>query len=313
MRIIGPTIGRRLAYTGLLLATLVALGTFVSGTVSAVGSAQNPQDGSIGLEGTIKAPPPTQGGTIGTPGNGQTVTNGVITVSGLCKTGLLVKIFDNNIFVGSVMCVNSSYSLQVSLFSGRNDLVARVYDALDQAGPDSNLITVTFNDAQFAQFGTRVALTSTFAKLGADPGKELDWPITLTGGVGPYAISIDWGDGTPPVLLSEAYPGDITIKHVYNSAGVYNIVVKATDANGTIAFLQLVGVANGKVSQGANGTSTANSSSGSTNTGTSTPKTSVLWWPALILLPLIIISFWLGRRHELTTLRRRLEQNRDFS
>jgi hypothetical protein len=293
-----------------LLASLaVALLTFGSQAPLAValGSQQNPQSGSVGLEGTVASPPPTQAATIGVPGNGQVFSSMPITISGLCKTGLLVKIFSNNIFVGSASCTGSSFSLQANLFSGRNDLVARVFDSLDQAGPDSNVVSVTFNDAQFAEFGTRVSLSSTFAQLGADPGKELDWPIILTGGVGPYAISADWGDGTAPTLQSESFTGIITVKHVYNAAGVYKVIVKATDKNGTVAFLQLVGVANGKVGQGVTG-STSGSASG---TGLATTKTSIIWWPMLLLVPLIVIAFWLGRRHELFSIRKQLEKSRE--
>jgi len=281
---------------------LVALAPRVHG----LGSQQNPQNGSVGLEGTIKQPPPTQAATITTPGSGQTVKSVPITVSGLCKTDLLVKIFSNNIFVGSAVCTNGSYSLQVNLFSGRNDLVARVFDSLDQAGPDSNVVTVTFEDTQFAQFGTRVTLSSTYAEIGANPGSELDWPLILSGGLGPYALSIDWGDGTAPQLQSESFPGTITIKHVYKSAGVYKIIVKATDKNGTSAFLQLVGVANGKVTQS---NSTGSTSSGG-GTNTNNNSTSILWWPMLLLLPLIATAFWLGRRHELYALRKQLERSR---
>lgn len=275
--------------------------------VFGLGSQQNPQSGSVGMEGTIKSPPPTQAATISVPGSGQTVKTIPITVSGLCKTGLLVKVFSNNIFVGAATCANGSYSLQADLFSGRNDLVARVYDSLDQAGPDSNVVSVTYADTQFTVFGTQVSLSSLFAQLGADPGKELNWPIILSGGVGPYAISVDWGDGTSPALQSESFPGNIAIKHVYKSAGVYKVVVKATDANGTAAFLQLVGVANGKVSQSSITGSGSSSGSGS---GVSTSKTTIIWWPMLLLLPLIFSSFWLGRRHELFSIRKQLERSR---
>jgi len=272
---------------------------------AALGSPQTPQSGSVGLEGTIGAPAPTQAATIALPTNGQTFTTMPITIAGSCKTGLLVKIFSNNIFVGSAQCTNGSYSLQISLFSGRNDIVARVYDALDQAGPDSNTISVFFNDAQFAQFGSRVSLTSTYAKLGANPGTELDWPIVLSGGVGPYAISTDWGDGTSATLQSEAFTGTITIKHTYSSAGIFNVIVKATDANGTTAFLQLVGVANGKVTQGATAGGTNGTSNGGGNGGTTA------WWLTLIIIPFIIVAFWLGRRHELYSIRKHLDQSRN--
>ena len=270
----------------------------------AAGSSQNPQSGSVGLEGTIGAPAPTQAATIITPTSGQTFTNTPITVSGLCQTGLLVKVFSNNVFVGSVQCVGGSYSLQVDLFSGQNDLVVRVYDALDQAGPDSNLVSITFNDAQFTHFGAHVSLSSIYAKLGADPAQELDWPVILSGGVGPYAISTDWGDGQAPTLQSVAFTGTITLKHTYASAGVYKVTVRATDTNGTTAFLQLVGVANGKVSQGVSG-------SGTSGGVTVIYKTTIEWWPAWFLLPFIVLAFWLGRRQELYSIRKSIEQSRN--
>lgn len=258
-----------------------------------------PQSSSVGLQGTIPAAPPAQGGTIATPGAGAVFTSTPITVSGLCPNGLLVKVFSNNIFVGSTECQSGSYSIQVDLFSGRNDLVTRVYDALDQAGPDSSVVTVTFNDAQFAQFGTRVSLTSNYAKRGANPGQQLVWPILLSGGTGPYAISIDWGDGKPADLFTEDFPGEFDAKHVYNAAGIYSVTVRATDKNGTTAFLQLVGVGNGQAKQAA-ATSPTNQPP--------TSSTRVVWWPAAVLLPLVIAAFWLGQRHELFAIRRHLEQ-----
>jgi len=251
------------------------------------------QSGSIGIQGTIPSPPPARGATIVVPSNGAIFTNVPITVSGLCPTGLLVKIFDNNVFVGSTVCVNGSYSLQIDLFSGRNDLVARVYDALDQAGPDSNTVTVTFNDAQFLQFGTHVSLSSVYAERGAPPGSELDWPILLSGGTGPYAISVDWGDGSPSDLFSVDNAGPLTIKHVYKLAGIYKVIVKATDKNGGEAFLQLVGQATGAAQNNNKG-------------GNVIIVKDVLWWPALAMLPLIFAAFWIGRRHELYSLRKHL-------
>lgn len=287
---------RRVVVT-LILALLLGSSSYVP-VSAARDTSQNPQSGSIGLEGTISTAPPTRGATITTPGNGASFTTTPITVAGLCPSGVLVKIFDNNVFVGATTCNNGSYSLQIDLFSGSNQLVARVYDALDQAGPDSNTVTVTFNDAQFAQFGTRVMLTSIYARRGANPGTELDWPVILSGGVGPYAISIDWGDGSSPQLQSLSNPGDFTIKHTYTNSGVYRVIVRATDKNNTTAFLQLVAVADGAAQSGAGSTG---------NNNTSQLRTIVLWWPVLLILPLLFVTFWLGRRHELYVLRKELD------
>lgn len=282
----------RLMGIGLCVMVLGAIVIFQT-TVWAANPA--PQSGSIGLEGTISTAPPTRGATIAVPANGAVFTGVPITVSGLCPTGLLVKVFANNIFVGSTVCSNGSYSLQISLFSGQNDLVARVYDALDQAGPDSNTVTVTFNDAQFSQFGTQVSLSSVYAERGAPPGTELDWPVLLNGGTGPYAISVDWGEGSPSELISVANPGTVTLKHTYKTAGIYTVIVKATDKNGEIAFLQLVGQATGATQ----------SNSTKSNNGNVVIEKDVIWWPAVAMLPLILAAFWIGQRHGIDKIRRR--------
>ncbi len=254
-----------------------------------------PQSGSMVLEGTISSAPPTRGATITVPSNGATFSSLPITVSGLCPTGLLVKIFDNGVFVGSTVCQRGSYSLQIDLFSGRNDLVARVYDALDQAGPDSNTVTVTLNNAQFLQFGTPLTLSSPYAERGAAPGTQLQWPIVLSGGVGPYALSIDWGDGTAADLMSVTTPGTVTIKHVYKSSGLYTVIIKATDKNGGQAFLQLVGQATGAVQNNKQGETTV-------------VKRDMIWWPLLMMVPLIFLSFWLGTRSNLVNVQKRFQE-----
>jgi len=284
----------------LLSIAAVQLGIVVFAIVPAA-AVTNPQTGSLGLEATIPSAPPQKAATIATPSNGAVFSSIPITVSGLCQTGLLIKVFSNNVFVGSTMCTNNSYELQVDLFSGRNDIVTRVYDALDQAGPDSNVVSVTFNDAQFISFAARVGLTSDYARRGANPGEELDWPITINSGTPPYAVSVDWGDGKPADLQSLAFADTITLKHTYDVAGTYHIIVKVSDSKGTTAFLQLVGVANGAI-QGANASS---------KTPTLT-KTVVLWWPLVIFMPLLLAAFWLGRRHELYTLRKHLEDSTNF-
>ncbi|MEO6761128.1 MAG: PKD domain-containing protein [Candidatus Saccharimonadales bacterium] len=282
----------------LVLGLVIAFG--LTAAVAALGSEQNPQSGSSGLQGTISSPPPTRGARISLPTGGQTFTSTPIQVSGTCPDGLLVKVFTNNIFVGSADCDNGSFTLQVDLFSGENDLVARVYDSLDQPGPDSNTVIVTFQDALFIKFGSHVSVTSNFAKIGADPGATLSWPIIISGGSGPYAVSIDWGDGSGNDLKSVAFVGQVNVDHVYKNAGSYTVVIKVTDANGTTAFLQVVGVGNGKVTQ----------SSSSTNKGAATIITKKIYliWPLLLIFPIALIAFWLGRRYELQSLRQQIEK-----
>lgn len=259
---------------------------------------QQSQSGAAGIEATIPSAPPKTAATISVPKNGQHFTNLPIDVSGICSGDVLVEIFDNNVFVGSALCQGGSYSLQIDLFDGQNDLVARVFDALNQQGPDSSTVTVFFSGALPAG-GSRPSLTTAYARRGANPGDLLSWPITLSGGTGPYAVSIDWGDKSALDLISRAAPGNFNIEHTYAQSGVFNVTIKVTDANGSAAFLQVVGVSNGPIQQ---------STSNKNGAATVKVQKEIIWWPLLILFGLTLVAFWLGKKHQLETIRGRLRR-----
>lgn len=269
-----------------------------------------PQSGTVGVEGTIPSDPPTQAATIVQPAAGQSISTIPVTVSGTCPNSTIVKIFSNNIFIGSALCTNGSYTIRVSLFSGRNDLVAQVFDALDQQGPDSRVVTVNYTDAQYAQFGSHVLITSQFARRAADPGAVLEWPVIVSGGLGPYALSIDWGDGSGPELHSEPFAGNLSYKHSYKTAGVYKVIFTVVDGNGTAGYLQVISVATGNTTTGGNaaGTSSNGGTNGSDANKTVVTQTKVLWQPTVALVFLAIATFWLGQKFELSAIRKRIER-----
>lgn len=260
-----------------------------------------PKANSYGLEATKLQPAPTTTATISTPSNGGSFSTSPITVSGLCTTGLLVQVYDNGALVGAINCVGGSFSLQVSLFTGVNDLSATQFDDLDQASPDSNHVSVTYNNASFSAFGALITLTSNYGRRAANPGSMLTWPLLLSGGTGPYAFSIDWGDGNPATLKSQPLAGEVDISHVYDKAGIYHVTVKVTDVNGVSAFLQLVAIANG--TPVSSGTTSGNSKGGTTTV------TKVMWIPTIATTVLLFPTYWLGRRSELVSLHRQLEKD----
>jgi hypothetical protein len=200
------------------------------------------------------------------------------------------------------MCDNGTFTMQISLFEGQNDLTATDYDDLGQAGPSTNLTTVNYSNTNFSAFGTLITLTSNYGRRAANPGSMLSWPLLVSGGNGPYAFSIDWGDGTPSELKSQALAGTVDISHVYNKSGIYHVVVRVTDVHGITAFLQLIAVANGNV------TTTASASQNNSGKNTTT-ITHVLWLPAVIIFLLMIPVYWLGRRSELVALHNKLEKD----
>ncbi|HET7639807.1 MAG TPA: hypothetical protein VFK47_13860, partial [Ktedonobacteraceae bacterium] len=92
------------------------------------------------------------------------------------------------------------------------------------------------------------------------------------------------------------------INHVYKNSGVYQVVVKVTDNNGVTAFLQLTAVATGEPTAG------VTKDTGDNNTTTVTKK-QLLWQPAGLMILLAFPIFWLGRRYELSALRRQIERD----
>lgn len=263
----------------------------------------DPVPGSYGIEATKKKAPPTQAPTITTPGNGSSFSSSPITVNGICQTDLLVQVYNNGVMVGAVICKGNSFSLQISLFAGTNELTAIMYDELDQAGPVSNSVTVNYTDTNFTAFGQLVTLTSSYGRRSAPAGNELSWPLQLSGGTGPYAFSIDWGDGTPAELKSQALSGLVTISHVYKKAGIYQVNIKVTDTNGVSAFLQVIAVASGKVD------TTTSTAKADAEAGSATPR--ILWIPYIILLLLLLPTYWLGRRSQLVSIRNKMLKERD--
>jgi len=139
------------SYGPLALMLLVVGVALLGCTVSAATPYTGPEAGSVALTGTMPAAAPKIAATITSPGNGQHFSTSPVTITGTCPKDTLVEIYKNNIFAGSGPCDDKgSFSFQIDLLIGQNTLIARVYDVLNQPGPDSNPVTV-FYDALPAQ------------------------------------------------------------------------------------------------------------------------------------------------------------------
>jgi hypothetical protein len=277
---------------GILLAIVgVLLLTF---TVNAAHPYDGPESGSIGLTGVVPGKPPKTGATIEVPTNGQRFSATPITVSGKCPENTLVEIFKNDIFAGSTTCSSTgSYTLEIDLLNGQNSLIARVYDALNQPGPDSNIVTV-FYDALPVQFGPLPSFDFGGAQLlintdavirGVFPNKEMSMRIDLIGGRPPYAVNVQWGDSTNKIIPRGDNIG-FTVTHTYKKAGIYQIGIQASDADGRVAFLTIAAIVNGQpdviVAAASN----------------NTQNTLLMLWPLYTAILTAVISFWLGEKRE---------------
>jgi hypothetical protein len=279
-----------IAVVGMLLATVSWSGTEAATTGS----------GTYNVYAVVPAPRPTTAPVITSPANGQSFSTNPVTVSGTCPDKTFIKVFSNGVLVGSVVCgQNKQFSLIVDLVIGQNSLTAVAFNINDESGPTSNTVNLTLTTPLGGLgFSTELLLQTTTYFRGAPPGTELEWPITLVGGVSPYAVSIDWGDGKQD-LLTRTAPGPFVLKHTYAKPGgylgAYPLIIRATDSSSHSAYLQVTSIVNAP---------------GGTNTkvgGSVVPTGLTIAWPIWALSALVVISFFVGEWREKRNVAKRLE------
>ena len=267
--------------------------------------------GSILFRTAVFGPPPRTKPTISTPQNNQHFGTPLITISGSCERGFLTRVSDNGIFTGAIFCSPAgTYQLQAQLFLGTNTLVVADFDNLDQSSPASDAVVVAYDGFSIEGISpvTPPSSSSTTGKVipfyiyaqnpikAYNPGDETTWELAFIGGTAPYALQINWGDGTID-LLSESSADAFTVKHIYKQSGTgprssYNIALKGTDVNNQTAYLQL--------------TVQVNQRSGTiADTRPNSDGRLMIAWPLWVVALLMVAGFRIG---ELTVARKQLGQ-----
>ncbi len=281
------------SYLPLMLALMVV--GVILGAFTASAQSPGPEAGSVGLTGVVEGKPPSSGATIDSPTNGSRFGESPITISGTCPKDTLIEVYKNDIFAGSTLCSsNGTYSFQIDLLFGENRLQARVYDALSQAGPDSNIVTITYDGlpSQPSPLGSldftgdQLLLNTDSVFRGTFPTESLSVPLSIIGGTPPFAVNIQWGDADNSVISRDS---NVTFdaEHTYNRAGTYQVGIQATDSVGRVAFLTVATIVNG-IPGGATTAATAT---------TSLPPLLAIW-PIYVGLVAVVGSFWLGEIRE---------------
>lgn len=282
------------------LAVLLMVVGCILGVYTVSAAPPGPESGSIGISGTVPAKPPTVAATIDAPTAGSRFAETPVEIAGTCPKDTLVEVFKNDIFAGSTSCSGSgTYSLKVDLLIGQNSIVARVYDALNQAGPDSNAVVI-FYDALPEQggpissldFGGSQLLLNTDAVFrGIFPNTDMIVPISVLGGTAPYAVNVQWGDSTNKVI-PRGDNVEFTTAHAYKKPGIYQISLQASDAEGRVAFLTVAAIVNGQPD------AAASTGVGGTGGNSGINGTLAVAWPVLVASFSAVVSFWLGERRE---------------
>jgi len=272
--------------TGMLLLTLTWKTSAVDYTVNA----------------SVPAAPLSDPAIITSPINGQHFSAKPIAVSGTCSYKSYIKLYRNDVFSGATLCnPDGTFGLLSDLSVGLNRLQAHVYNVTNDEGPLSPAVSV-FYQPRFPSppsSSTPFSLSSDYKYRGYKPGENISWSIGVSGGSGPYAFNVKWGDGTEANYV-QMDTKDLVMEHSYKKAGTYSVKINGADAEQATAFLQLTALVIGNQPP-------------ASIAGTTKPPSinnrlhNWLWllWPSYALLILMAISFWLGEREELRILQQK--------
>ena len=236
----GKKIQARHTSHGFLLLALLFTGVLLFanlGTLKAFGLASSD---NVHVSVNITGAPPTVGATITFPTANQVSSISLLQVSGTCPEGLLVAVYNNGAFAGSTICTsNNDFSVTVQLLEGTNTLQAQDYDGVNQPGPTTPQVSITYEPPvvtpettapvvtepdQLVPAPTVPAVPITVPQPSAEPcytlpnnkasvstntplisvnciqrnlfiGDTLSLSVLIHGGIAPYALLTDWGDG----------------------------------------------------------------------------------------------------------------------
>ncbi len=213
---------------------------------------------NLSVGATIPYDPPTQAAVIDSSVEGTTVQDALFTLHGTCQLMspvAAVTIIRNNQSIGSTVC-NGSFSLQIMLSPGVNDLIARTANASQLYGPDSQQVTVTLQlpaviptppapssepttPAAIAVAANNAAVQQLMSMTvepfsvmnNSSNGTAVTVHVVVGGGEHPYDVTLDWGDGSVEVRTVDQ-AGTYEFTHTYQAAGNYVVQGKVHDVLG---------------------------------------------------------------------------------
>ncbi|HTE21785.1 MAG TPA: hypothetical protein VK674_01970 [Candidatus Limnocylindria bacterium] len=309
----------------LVILLLLMVGVFLAHATFQVRAA------TVVVTAAANGPLPPSPAVILDPEEGDRISAIPIPVSGTCPYPYFVRLYRNNTFSGSTQCnPDGTWLLYSDLFVGENELVARIFNAADQEGPQSAPVTVYYEppgpsppgpgpvsptdpggdgSPGAATPGEEVSnpfliTTDVFFKA-IFVGQEISWEFGVVGGDEPFDVTVAWGDGGTSTI-TDLRERKFTVSHLYTKAPTsreyFPVTVSARDADDRKASLQVFTILNDRITPIGGGSSTGGDGPG----GTDITWLRRIWlaWPAYAITLLMVISFWLGQRRGLIILAR---------
>jgi hypothetical protein len=259
----------------------------------------------------VPAVPLTESAEITNPKTGNHFKTKPIGISGTCPYQSYVELFRNGAFSGVTICNQDStfFSLDTDLTAGINVLQAHVFNITDDEGPLGQPVTIYYDPPQPPQQilpaqkpdNQPFRLSSDYKHRGFAVNEEISWQLVISGGSGPYAFNVKWGDGNESNYVQKDN-SPLEINHNYNKAGIYDVKIQGVDVIGSQAFLQLSAL----VTQDRNALITGTSSGGPKLPLNLSQQSALVWlWPSYAIVVAMVFSFWLGEMQQLHILAHR--------
>jgi hypothetical protein len=171
------------------------------------------------------------------------------------------------------------------------DIVATTPDGRQLVFPTFK-INARLDLSDLTRFSKPLLINADYNYQAARTKQIFNFNLALGGGVAPYEVHVDWGDGkTSDITRTE--DTTFTITHTYDEPNEYVVLVTVTDAKGIVSRMQLLAVTTDPSITGA---AAVGSDSMLSNLATNLKEWLWVIAPIYIVIILMVFSYWIGEQ-----------------
>ncbi|HPW48040.1 MAG TPA: hypothetical protein PLJ97_01745 [Candidatus Saccharibacteria bacterium] len=237
-----------------------------------------------------------------------------VVISGNCPVivpSIMVGIFRDNQLISSGGCsTNGEFNVATNLVRGENVLIPKIITITGDIGPAGDPLKLTLvlgistasttntSSGEVRSANINSFATTKFAVFSDSPfityglNKQLTWQLTIAGGVAPYKVSVNWGDGQKSTYFYKTN-GVKKLHYTYGLSKTYLVKLTATDKQGEVVSFSVAAVTleNNSHSPGVFGV-----------VGERDEEYFLIDWQHLVTIYIVILvailAFWLGSKKE---------------
>ena len=194
---------------------------------------------SLSIASVLSTPPPSGAPILTLPAAGSTFTDPTVHFEGICPISeppAAVALYDSSSLLGSAACrADGTFALDADITPDTRAITAGVVSVSGDAGAKSTPLSIRYlAPAHKTTSRTPVAVLSDQSVIAYDMKTMGAWKGYFVGGVAPYTVTVDWGDGKTQSY--ENVSGEQqTFLHGYTSSSAREVMITVRDKTGAVA------------------------------------------------------------------------------